>query len=190
MEIPMEAIIISGLPAAGKTTVGGIVAARFGLKVMGGGDALKEIAEDLGFKVTGEGWWDTPEGMKFVEKRKMMPDFDKKVDEKLMKRAEKGDVIITSYPLPWICKCGIKVWLSGSEEKRAERMAARDNKTVQECINIIRQREEKNYKMYKSMYGIEFGKDMRPFDINIDTDDIDAEKVAEVLIEFIKDGWM
>ena len=182
----MDAIIISGLPAAGKTTVGGIVAKKLGLKVIGGGDVLKEMAEGLGFKVTGEGWWDTPEGMKFLERRKQISDFDKKVDEMLIKKAKTGNVVITSYTMPWICEYGIKVWLSGSAEKRAERMAERDSSTVEFCLSITKERDEKNYKLYKSLYGIEFGKDLKPFDINIDTDNIDADKVADILIEFIK----
>jgi CMP/dCMP kinase len=182
----MDAIIISGLPAAGKTTVGGIVGKKLGLKVVGGGDVLKEMAEELGFKVTGEGWWDTPEGMKFMERRKQISDFDKRADALLIKKAKAGDVIITSYTMPWICDYGIKVWLSGSAEKRAERMAERDKSTLEFCIDMVKQRDEKNYRLYKSLYGIEFGKDLKPFDINIDTDNIDADKVADILIEFIK----
>jgi cytidylate kinase len=182
----MDAIIISGLPAAGKTTVGGIVAKKLGLKVIGGGDVLKEMAEELGFKVTGEGWWDTTEGMKFLERRKQTSDFDKEADKRLIKKAKAGNVVITSYTMPWICDCGIKVWLSGSAEKRAERMAERDNNTLEACVRIVKERDEKNYRLYKNLYGIEFGKDFKPFDINIDTDNIDADKVADILIEFIK----
>ena len=182
----MEAIILSGLPAAGKTTVGGIVAKKLGLKFMGGGDILKEMAEELGYVVTGEGWWDTEEGMKFAEKRKQIQDFDKKVDEKLIKKAKNGDVVMTSYTMPWICEYGVKVWLSGSIEKRAERMSERDKREISECIEIIKERDAKNAKIYKELYGVDFGKDLKPFDINIDTDNIDAEKVADILMEFIK----
>ena len=170
----------------GKTTVAGILSKRLGMKVIGVGGILKEMAEGLGFKVTGEGWWDTEEGMRFADRRKQISDFDKKADEEVIKKAEGGNVIITSYTLPWICKCGIKVWLSGSVENLAERMAERDGIGVEECIRIIKERDEKNYKLYKELYGIEFGRDLKPFDIIIDTDNIDAEAVADKVIEFVK----
>ena len=45
----MEAIIISGKPAAGKTTVAQIIAERLHIKTIGGGDILKELALERGF---------------------------------------------------------------------------------------------------------------------------------------------
>lgn len=121
--VPMEAIILSGMPAVGKTTVAGIVAKRLSLKFLGGSDILKEMAAELGYKITGEGWWDTEEGIRFSKERERIPDFDKRTDEMLVNKAKAGNVVMTSYTLPWICPHGIKIWLSGSVEKRAERMA-------------------------------------------------------------------
>ena len=182
----MEAIVLSGMPAVGKTTVAGIVAKRLGLRFLGGSDILKEMAGELGYKITGEGWWDTEEGMRFLAERKRIPDFDKKADEMLIKRAKEGNVVMTSYTLPWICEYGIKVWLSASVEKRAERMAERDKIDFKECINIEKKREMENYKLYKQLYGIEFGRDMKPFGLIINTDDISAERVADAIIKYVE----
>jgi cytidylate kinase len=183
----MEAIILSGMPAVGKTTVAGIVAKRLGLKFLGISDILKEMAGELGYKTAGEGWWDTEEAMRFCEERKRTPDFDKRADEMLVNKAKAGNVVITSYTAPWICEYGIKVWLSGSLEKRAQRMSERDKIPFDECIKIEKKREEENYNLYKHLYGIEFGKDMKPFELRINTDDISAEQVADVIIKYVKD---
>ena len=42
----MNAIIVSGMPAVGKTTVSKLLGDALGLKVVGGGDVLKEMAAE------------------------------------------------------------------------------------------------------------------------------------------------
>ena len=49
--------------------------------------------------------------MKFLDQRKENSEFDKKVDEKLIQLFETGNVVITSYTLPWLIDSGIKLWL-------------------------------------------------------------------------------
>jgi cytidylate kinase len=182
----MDAIILSGLPAVGKTTVAKLVAQKLGLNVVGGGDILKEIASEAGVKTTGDDWWDTPEGIQFLEARKKSERFDKEVDQRLLKRVEAGDVVITSYTIPWLSKKGIKVWLSGSPDSRAERMAARDCSDKQECKKVIAIRDEENRKIYKKLYGIDFGRDLTPFDIVVGTDGIPASNVAEDILRQLR----
>ena len=95
-------MIISGPPAIGKTTVAQGLAKEFNLKHLSGGDILKEMADAEGFSSHGDDWWDTQDGMNFLEKRKINTDFDKKVDEKLQELFHQGNVVITSYTLPWL----------------------------------------------------------------------------------------
>lgn len=173
------------MPAVGKTTVAKMLSKKLGVPLVGGGDILKEIAVEQGYKASGDDWWDTEEGMKFLEKRKGSSKFDKEVDSRLLKKAEKGDVVITSYTLPWLAKKGLKVWLSGTPESRAVRMAKRDSSTPEECMNVIVKRDEENYRLYKKLYRIEFGKDLSPFRLVVGTDDVKAERVAEEILDYI-----
>lgn len=182
----MDAIIISGKPAVGKTTVSKMVAKELGHKVMGGGDVLKEMAVEEGYSPGGEDWWDTKEGMKFLQERKRSASFDKEVDERLLQKAKKGDVTITSYTLPWLSEHGAKVWLAGSAASRARRMAKRDHTDPKKCRDILLVRDSENYKLYRKMYSIEFGKDLRPFDLVVDTDHLDEEKVAAVVLRYVR----
>lgn len=178
----MKAIILCGMPAVGKTTVARIIASKLELKLIGGGDVLKEIALEEGYNAVGDDWWDTAEGMKFMGERAGSPEFDKEVDRRLLARAERGNVVITSYTLPWLAKTGVKVWLSGTKRSRAERMAKRDSSSPEGCAKVIEARDSENYALYKKLYGMRFGKDLSPFDIVVGTDGIPAEKVAaEVL---------
>lgn len=178
----MEAIIISGMPATGKTTVAGLVAKRLGIKVLGGTDILKEMAAERGYDMSGEDWWDTQEGMRFLEEREKNSDFDKETDRRLIEKINIGDVVITSYTMPWLSKLGFKIWLSASAENRARRMAERDSISVDKAMEIIRIRDSENHELYKRLYGINFGIDTQPFDLVIDTNSISENEVAEKIV--------
>jgi cytidylate kinase len=179
----MKAIILCGMPAVGKTTVAKIIASKLELKLVGGGDILKEIAAEEGYNAVGNDWWDTKEGMRFMQERAGSPEFDREVDKRLLARAQKGDVVITSYTLPWLAKDGVKVWLSGTKRNRAERMAKRDDSSPEECAKVIEARDRKNYALYKKLYGISFGKDLSPFTMVVGTDAVPAEKVAGSILK-------
>ena len=178
----MKAIILCGMPAVGKTTVAKIIASKLRLKLVGGGDILKEIAVEEGYNAVGDDWWDTSEGMRFMQERAGSSEFDKEVDRRLLAKANKGDVVMTSYTLPWLSKAGVKVWLSGTERSRAERMAKRDSSSPEECAKVIEARDRENYALYKKLYGIDFGKDLAPFSIVVGTDGVPAADVAEEVL--------
>ncbi len=182
----MRAIIVSGMPAVGKTTVSRIVAKELGVAVVGGGDVLKEMAVEEGYSPGGEDWWDTKEGMKFLAERKRSSGFDREVDARLLSKAKTGNVVITSYPLPWLSNDGLKVWLSGSVESRARRMSKRDGTEERKCTDVLAVRDVENHKLYKKIYQIDFGKDLKPFDLIIETDAIDEAQVAKVILHYAK----
>ena len=173
-------MIISGPPAIGKTTVAQGLAEEFNLKHLSGGDILKEMAKAEGFSSNGDDWWDTQDGMNFLEKRKINTDFDKKVDEKLQELFHQGNVVITSYTLPWLVNDGIKLWLSGSFVNSARRMKARDNVTELDALEVVKKRFDENKEIYKSLYNFEFGQDLSVFDKIINTDDLNAEQVLKI----------
>ena len=176
----IKSIIISGPPAIGKTTIAKGLAKEFGLVYLSGGDILKELAKDEGFEVKGNDWWDTQEGMNFLSQRQKNSEFDKKVDDKLKKLFSKGEVVITSYTLPWLVDGGVKIWLSGSKENSAQRMINRDNLSETDALEIVQKRYNENKIIYKTLYGFKFGDDLSVFDKIIETDDLNAEQVLEI----------
>lgn len=181
-----KSIIISGPPAIGKTTVSKGLAKEFGLQSLSGGDVLKELAQELGFETHGADWWDTKEGMTFLNQRKDNYEFDKKVDEKLKEIFLKGNVVITSYTLPWLVKDGIKIWLGGSRENSAKRMQARDHTSLQDSLDTVKKRYDENKALYKKLYGFEFGDDLSVFDVVINTDGLDAQSVLDAAIKKVR----
>ena len=176
----IKSIIISGPPAIGKTTIAKGLAKEFAIVYLSGGDILKKLAEEQGFQTEGDDWWDTQEGISFLDQRKKNSEFDKNVDNKLKELFSKGGIVVTSYTLPWLVDGGIKIWLDGSKENSALRMTARDNSSKNEALEIVQKRYNENKIIYKELYGFEFGEDLSVFDKIIETDGLNVEQVLEI----------
>ncbi len=179
-------IIVSGMPSVGKTTVARAIAEKFELRLVGGGDMLKEMALEKGYKPSGSDWWDTPEGMRFLAERNSNKEFDKEVDRRLIEYVKRGRVVITSYTLPWICSDGLKIWLKASLKTRAKRLASRDSISLDEALEIVKTRDEENRLLYRSLYGIDFGNDLSVFNYVIDTENESAHKVSSEAISLVR----
>lgn len=175
-------IVISGWPAVGKTTIAGKLAEEFGLVMYNGGDILKMLAAEKGYSTSRDDWWDTDEAKKFMRERKSDPSFDKKVDRRLGEIVRKGGAVITSYTLPWLVKeeSVIKLWLRGSPDNRARRMANRDDIGFAEAKKIIALRDEENKKIYNKLYGFQFGEDLAVFDYVLNTDRLPLASLIEI----------
>ena len=183
----IKSIIISGPPAIGKTTIAKGLAKEFNIEYLSGGDILKELAEEQGFQTKGDDWWDTQEGINFLDQRKKNSEFDKNVDNKLKELFSKGGIVVTSYTLPWLVEGGVKIWLDGSKENSALRMTTRDNSSKNEALEIVQKRYNENKIIYKELYGFEFGEDLSVFDKIIETDDLNVEQVLEVAKSTVRD---
>lgn len=175
-------IVISGWPAVGKTTIAGKLGDEFGLALYNGGDILKMLASESGYSTERDDWWDTPEAKKFMAQRRTDPSFDKRVDKKLGDIVKKGGAVITSYTLPWLVQDDsiIKLWLRGSQENRAKRMANRDNLRISEAKKIVKLRDEENTRIYYKLYDFHFGKDLSVFDYVLNTDKLPLDSLIEV----------
>src|SRR4030066_1210704 len=119
-------ICISGMAGTGKSTLAKKLAEKYCLKYYSGGDALKALAAEEGYDASRNGWWESIEGLKFLKQRKGDAKFDKAVDQKLLEYAEKGNVLLDSWTMPWLLKTGFKIWLLASMDKKASRGAKRD----------------------------------------------------------------
>jgi cytidylate kinase len=175
-------VVISGWPAVGKTTMAVELAKKFNLKLYSGGDILKMLAGAKGYSTSRDDWWDTGEAKRFMEERKSDPSFDNQVDKKLIQIIKNGNSVITSYTLPWLMKEDriIKFWLKASQENRARRMANRDNISYNKAKKVIQIRDGENMKIYKNLYGFNFGEDLKVFDFCLNTDILSLNSLIEV----------
>jgi cytidylate kinase len=178
-------ICISGMAGTGKSTLSKMLAEKYNLNCYSGGDALKELAATEGYDVSSRGWWESPQGLNFLNERANDPKFDKVVDSKLLKYAKQGNVLLDSWTMPWLLKKGFKIWLMASIDKRAARVAERDKITIEEAFRVLNEKEDRTKAIYKKLYGFVLGEDFAPFDLVLDTDNLTAQEVFEVLCRVI-----
>ncbi len=178
-------ICISGMAGTGKSTLAKKLAQKYNLKYYSGGDALRSLAAEQGYNSASNGWWESPEGLRFLEKRKTDSTFDKAVDNRLLEFAKEGNVLLDSWTMPWLVKGGFKIWLVASVEKQAQRISRRDNMTVDQSLAALKEKEARTKVIYKELYGYALGEDFSPFDLILDTDNLSADEVFEVLSKVV-----
>ncbi len=171
-------IVISGWPAVGKTTIAENLAKDFDLKLWNGGDILKMMAYERGYSSSlNHDWWDTEEAAKFMKERNNNPNFDREVDSRLIELVKEGNVVITSYTLPWISDATINFWLQGSVDNRSKRMSMRDKIDINAAKKIVQRRDVENKLIYQKLYQFEFGEKLDVFDFAMNTDILSLESL-------------
>jgi cytidylate kinase len=173
------------MAGTGKSTLAKKLAKKYNLKYYSGGDALKDLAKEEGYDISVAGWWESAIGLQFLQTRLSDPKFDRAVDDKLLSYADQGNVLLDSWTMPWLLKGGYKIWLEASFERRAARVAERDGMTYEEALKMLDEKESRTKAIYKSLYGFTLGEDLTPFDFVLDTDNLNANEVYEVLCQVI-----
>lgn len=174
-------VCIGGMAGSGKSTVARKLSEKYELEYLSGGDALRALAVDEGYKSQGRGWWESGEGMRFLEEREKDHRFDKAVDKKLLQMARKGNVILDSWTMPWLLGGAFKVWLEASPEERAKRIAGRDKISFEEALNALKRKEKQTKAIYKELYGFNLGEDFVPFNFILDTNNLKSEEVFRIV---------
>ncbi len=178
-------ICVCGLAGSGKSTVARRIARTYCLRYFSGGDALMALALEAGYKGLDRGWWESPEGMRFLKGRGNDVKFDKAVDGKLLEAARSGSVVLDSWTMPWLLKDGFKIWLEASSELRAARIANRDRMTREEALYALKKKEHSTRMIYRKLYHFNLGDDYEPFDLILDTEQLSAEEVFQTVRKVI-----
>ena len=174
-------VCIGGLAGSGKSTLARKLAEKYKLEYLSGGDALKALALEEGYKSLAAGWWESMEGMHFLEEREKDHRFDEAVDGKLLQMARKGNVILDSWTMPWLIEGAFKIWLEAPAEKRAKRIAGRDGMSFKDALNALKRKEEQTKAIYKKLYGFNLGEDFAPFDFILDTNNLESQEVFQIV---------
>jgi CMP/dCMP kinase len=180
-------VIISGMPAVGKSGLAELIANRFGLKNVCAGDLLKQIAQSNGYLITETNWWETDDAFNFCEKRLKDPQFDKLLDDQIIRTLDDDNVVSTARAMPWLYKkeCR-KIWLSASEEIRAKRLSARDKISIEIAFKVIKHRDASDKKLLFLLYGINLESDFAPFDLVLSTEKLTQQEVEFVVTSFLE----
>ncbi|MCX8187866.1 MAG: cytidylate kinase family protein [Nitrososphaeria archaeon] len=180
-------VCISGFAGSGKSTLARRLADALNLRYASGGDGLKMLAIERGYKPGGDEWWETDEGFKFLGERLTNPEFDRDVDRKLLELAKKGGVVIDSWVLPWLYKDGFNIWLKARPEIRAKRISKRSGVPIEEALEMLFKRDRESSELYEKLYGILLGRDFEPFHLVLDTSELDEGGVFRIALQAVKE---
>jgi CMP/dCMP kinase len=175
-------ITISGVPGAGKTTVGKQLADRLDYEFLSGGDIRGEIAKKLGVTID-----------KLNELAKEDEEYHRKVDREWERIAKKEDnKVIDSWIAYHFIPNSFKVYLDVKAEEGAKRVYnnQRDDEEHQDSVEatqeMLRNRVESTSAFFKEKYKVDF-EDKLQYDLIIDTSDKTVEEVVGEIYHTIKE---
>jgi cytidylate kinase len=171
----MVVIAVSGQPGSGKTTVAREVARALKVPLVSSGSLFRELAAKSGM--------DFLEFHKYAEAN---PEIDKKIDSMAIELAKNGNVVLEGHLTAWVVRpyADLCIYLKASREIRAKRVAMRDNKSFEEALREVTDREELNRKRYLAIYGIDI-RDLSIFDLVLDTTYLSINDTVRISLDFI-----
>lgn len=190
-------VTISGLPGAGSTTLGKHLAQHLGFHYHSGGDFMRQYAID-------HGYFDPKESVHHLATA-YPDDFDRKVDYEMRDNIlNKSGFLYESWLSGFLAQQApntFKILVICSDDSvRVDRIANRDDVTIEEAKSHIFTREQKNLEKWVGMYSREWEewvtkpktlpKDApiyfwRPelYDLVIDTYRLGKEETLEIAID-------
>jgi len=170
-------ITIFGLAGTGKSTAGKMVALKLDYDYMSTGNIFRDMARDHNMTLN-----------EFEEFTKTDEKYDRNLDEiTVTNYGKENDNFVFESRLAWhFIPDSIKIRLFCDDDTRMQRIANRENKNFEQVVGETKEREKIIYEKYKKLYGLENINNPDNFDLNIDTTTNDANKVVEMILEFVK----
>lgn len=164
-------ITISGAPGSGTTTLGRAIADIFGYKYVSAGEVFREYAKERNIDIAELG--------RMAESDQTI---DLEIDSRQKQIGESSDNIVIEGRLAgWMVdNADLKVLLYASPECRAQRIADREGRDINEALTLTVEREECEAKRYMDYYEIDI-EDHSPYDIVINSETFDADELRAVI---------
>lgn len=166
-------IAISGKSGCGNTSVSRIVAERLGFTLIN--YTFHTMAEEKGISFR-----------ELHRRAEEDPSYDKYLDKKQVELASEGNCVLGSRLAVWMLEdADLKVFLTAPLPVRAERIRQREGGDPEEVLRETRERDEKDSRRYKNLYGID-NSDFGFADLVIDVVENDQYETAEKIIAAAK----
>ena len=170
-------ISLAGDLGSGKSTVGKLLAEKFGAQMYSTGTIQRELAAKMNMT--------TLELNKYSETH---PEVDDMIDDGLRALNEKDVSVVIDSRMAWhFVPSSFSVYMSADPAVAAARImnAGRESEpfeSLDEAVRSIAERRQSEQARYMHLYGVDI-KDLKNYDFVIDTSDISPETVAGRIAE-------
>ncbi|PSP99295.1 cytidylate kinase [Halobacteriales archaeon QS_4_70_19] len=165
-------ITISGPAGSGKSTAAAGLAEALGYDHVSGGDIFRALADDRSV---------TP--LELNRAAEEDDSIDRDLDRRLRETAaERDHLVLESRLAGWMAgeHADFRIWLSAPLEIRAERIAEREDKSVERAREETRARAASEASRYREYYGIDI-EELSIYDLVLNTSRLDPDGVVEAL---------
>jgi cytidylate kinase len=173
-------ITVSGTPGTGTTTLARRLAKELGLRWVNSGEIFRRIARERNISLKELG-----------QLAEQSPEIDYLIDDAQKKMARKeGGVFEGRLSGHVLEDADLRILLKADLRVRAERIASRENKLLEDALRESREREECEARRYEKYYNIDVN-DLSIYDLIIDTHTWDEKGVFEIaqaaVVRMLKD---
>ena len=165
-------VTISGPHGSGKSTYAAKLAESLSLRHVSAGLLFRKLADERRISLE-----------RFQEMAAADPSIDRLVDERTMREAERGDVVMDGQLAGWVLKeiSDLRVLLTAPLVVRLERIAARDRISLEEARRQTLHREGVQAERYRKHYGFSVD-DWSIYHLILDTSFGSIEDTARILL--------
>ncbi|MBI4215057.1 cytidylate kinase family protein [archaeon] len=177
-------ITVSGQPGAGSTTAAAILQQKLGptYKIITVGELFKKMALEKGIPPAEvEKFWQTEEG-KSEKTHHYLDDLTRRTA-----REEKDAILNCKLAAFQAQNADIKVLLIAPLQVRAERKSKSDMASLEATRKSLSERENIERSEWKRIYGFDYVADLDYYDLVINTKSWGAEKVANIIINALRE---
>ena len=168
-------ITIGGLAGTGTTTAAELLSEKLEIPYISAGSVFRDMASENGMSV-----------LEFSEFAEGNDEIDKEIDKRQAELAKSSDNLIVEGRLSaYFVEADLKLWLVTPFDVRSQRIAERESKSVDLAKKEIIVREESGALRYIDIHNIDI-KNMDIYDLIINTDTFDPEKVLEIILTTLK----
>ena len=169
-------ITIGGLAGTGTTTLAEVLSEKLNVPYISAGFIFREMAAERGMTV-----------LEFGEFAEGNDDIDKEIDKRQAEKAKSAENLIVEGRLSafFVDNADLRICLMTPFDVRSKRIAQREDKSVEIAKEEIITREKSEALRYMEIHNIDIS-NMDIYDLIINTDTFNPEKVSEIIIQTLK----
>jgi cytidylate kinase len=170
-------ITVSGPAGSGKSTLAAALAEELSYEHVSGGDIFRSIADERDL---------TP--LELNRRAEADDQIDRDLDRRLRTTArERDNLVLESRLAGWMAGeyADLRLWLDGPLDVRAERIAEREEKTVEQARDETQARAESEALRYEEYYGIDID-ELSIYDLVINTARWGPDGVTDIALHAVE----